>query len=118
MLTKPCLRPILDNEALTRGLGDPEARALVEWLVGEAEILAEQAVNRDHLAEKVERLCRHARSIARFVHLWCYKCSRAAACQLAATERFAWPLPATAMDPFDLMEDILRYEVDLAEAAI
>src|SRR5206468_447579 len=32
MLTKPFLKEVLDNDALTRGLGDPEARVLVEWL--------------------------------------------------------------------------------------
>src|SRR5262249_43939906 len=37
MLTKDLLNPILTDEALTRGLGDAEARMLVEWLVEEAD---------------------------------------------------------------------------------
>ena len=37
MLPKLLLAPILDNDALTRGLGDAEARMLVEWLVEEAD---------------------------------------------------------------------------------
>src|SRR5260370_19047862 len=43
MLTKPLLSYILDNELLTRGLGDPEARMLVEWLVDQAERIAAAA---------------------------------------------------------------------------
>ena len=35
-LTKPLLSPILDNDLLTRGLGDPEARMLVEWSTTES----------------------------------------------------------------------------------
>ena len=43
MLAKRLLSHILDNEALTRGLGDPEARLLVEWLVEQAERLAQSS---------------------------------------------------------------------------
>src|SRR5437660_738906 len=116
MVAIPVLRPILNNEALTRGLGDPEARVLVEWLVAEAEILADMDLEGDQLTYEVECLCERARSISRFVILWCYRDSWGAACQLAATERFTWPLPTTAMDPCQLMEDILAWEDNLAGA--
>ena len=33
MLAKPLINIILSNDALTRGLADPEARMLVEWVV-------------------------------------------------------------------------------------
>ncbi|MBV9124983.1 MAG: hypothetical protein JO112_16640, partial [Planctomycetes bacterium] len=39
-LSKPFWSPILQDDALTRGLGDPEARVLVEWLVEQVERLA------------------------------------------------------------------------------
>jgi hypothetical protein len=100
------LSQIVDNEALTRGLADPEARMLVEWLVEQAERLAGPSPSE----EVVTRLCRRARALARFVGLWCYLGERRAACQLAAVERFAWELPARAMDPCELMQEILFCE--------
>ena len=109
MLSKPLLSPILDDETLTRGLGDPEARILVEWLVEQAERSARAAPVERARAE-VGRLCRRARSIGRFVHLWCQAGERGAACQLAAVERFTWPLPCTTLDPCELMEAILGWE--------
>jgi hypothetical protein len=109
MCLKSLLRPILDNEGLTRGLGDAEARALIEWLVQRAEDCHAQS-GADAVPSEVARLCRRARSIARFVWLWCYARSYAAGCQLAATERFHWPLPAGGADPYELMTDILYWE--------
>jgi hypothetical protein len=97
MLTKDDLTPILADEALTRGLGDAEARMLVEWLVDQAEA-----------GREVRPLCRWARAISRFVYLWCYVESHGPAIQLAASERFEWPLPATWVDPCELMEQILE----------
>src|SRR5262249_51504565 len=89
MLVKPLLAPILDNEALTRGLGDPEARILVEWLVDRAERLAEERESEERIQREVDRLCRRARALGRFVSLWCQDCDYSAATQLAATERLA-----------------------------
>ena len=116
MGTIPLLRPILDNDALTRGLGDAEARVLIEWLVAEAEILAETTTGPEEVAGAVRRLCARARAISRFVILWCYRQAWGAAYQLAATERFPWPLPVSAMDPCELMEAILSWEAELAGA--
>jgi hypothetical protein len=114
MLAKRLLSHILDNEALTRGLGDPEARLLVEWLVEQAEGLAAAATDAGPgeaaVAAQIERLCRRARGVGRFVALWCVKGGRGAAVQLAATERFYWPLPTTAVDPCELMQSILDWE--------
>src|SRR5262245_44826157 len=109
MLARPVLSQITDDEALTRGLGDPEARVLVEWLVEQAERLAE-VVSGETVADRVARLCRRSRSVARFVRLWCHEGGRRAACQLAAVERFGWPLPTRAVDPCELMQDILTWE--------
>jgi hypothetical protein len=101
---------ILGNEALTRGLGDAEARMLIEWLVEQAERLSAAALPKEALEAEVTRLCRRARALARFVSLWCYEQGRRAACQLAAVERFAWELPASAVDPCELMQEILFCE--------
>ena len=110
MLTKTLLNQILDNDALTRGLGDPEARILVEWLVDQTEKLAASAKSASRAHDEVARLCRRARAIGRFVGLWCLPRERGAACQLAAAERFCWPLPTTADDPCELMQFILAWE--------
>src|SRR5947209_2575315 len=107
MPVRSLLSHILDDEALTRGLGDAEARLLVEWLVDQAEQW--EAVRDDPDAE-VRKLCRRARAIARFVQLWCGR-SRGAALQLVGVERFAWPLPDDAeADPCDLMQTIIEWE--------
>src|SRR5207244_10776907 len=100
--SKPLLRDILDNEALTRGLGDPEARILVEWLVDTAELVVDEssdAVSR----QRVQVLCRKGRAIGRFVDLWCHARTPGAAGPPAAAERFGWPLPTTTGDPCDVM---------------
>lgn len=104
------LSPILSNESLTRGLGDAEARILVEWLVAEAEHAAQGAACEDTAREQVDRLCRRARALSRFVRLWCHDENAAAAYQLAACERFPWPLPTGLIDPCDLMQDITTWE--------
>ena len=109
MLSKPLLSPILDDENLTRGLGDPEARLLVEWLVEQAEQRVGGGAEGPARAE-VGRLCRRGRAIGRFVFLWCQRGDAGAAYQLAAAERFDWPLPSEPMDPCDLMDGILTWE--------
>jgi hypothetical protein len=44
------------------------------------------------------------------VQLWTNPDSRGAAGQLAAAERFSWPLPTQSVDPADLMHHILTWE--------
>ena len=110
MLAKPVLSQIVDDGALTRGLGDPEARMLVEWLVEQAECLAGMTGSGEELELLVGRLCRRSRAVSRFVRLWCHEGGRPAACQLAAVERFGWPLPTAAMDPCELMQQALTWE--------
>ena len=109
ILLKHVLNPILSDEGITRGLGDAEACLLVHWLVDRTELLAEDR-DHDELASLVEKLCRRGRAIARFVCLWCLEHDRAAASQLAASERFTWPLPNRDLDPYDLMHTILAWE--------
>lgn len=108
----PLIREIVRDESLTRGLGDMEARMLVEWVVDWAELLAEAARSDDDARRLVNRLCRRGRAIGKFVHLWCDDRTngRPAATQLAASERFAWPFPSRAIDPPDLMHEILTWE--------
>jgi hypothetical protein len=105
MQPKELLFPILSDEALTRGLGDPEARILVEWLVECADSYCGETA-----ADEIKRLCRWARGVSRFVFLWCYQHSPGSATQLAAAEGFKWPLPETWLDPCELMEHILTWE--------
>src|SRR5436305_1599488 len=87
------LRHVLRDEALTRGLGDVEARMLIEWVADWTELLAEAARTEEDAWSCVRRLCRRARAIGRFVQLWCEPGGQGAAAQLAAAERFDWPLP-------------------------
>jgi len=112
MYARTLLNPILNDDHVTRGLDDAEARLLIEWLVAQAEVHANaDARNRD-AHQQVKRLCKRARAIARFVALWCHEQAFGPALQLAATERFAWPLPAEPMDACDLLSDILAWEGD------
>ena len=72
MPVSPLLSRILDDEALIRGLGDAEARVLVEWLVEQAERL-EETRSPERADDEVRRLCRRGRAVARFVMLWCHR---------------------------------------------
>ena len=112
MVKRALLNEIFANESLTRGLCDPEARVLVEWLVEQAERIDRRSPPGDAGAaqREVDRLCRRARGLSRFVHLWCHRRQRGAAIQLAATERYQWPLPSEPMDPCELMYAILSCE--------
>lgn len=110
MQSTPLLRYILRDEALTRGLGDEEGRILIDWLVEWAELLAEEAESHDSAWNGLRTICRRARGIGRFVYLWSQDGSRGAATQLAAAERFSFPLPVMDEDPADLMLRILAWE--------
>ncbi len=110
MLAKRLTRHVLQDEALTRGLGDAEARVLIEWLVDWAELLAEDAECEEDAWKGIRFLCRRARGIGRFVCLWMEPETRGAAAQLAGSERFHWPLPTEDEDPTELMSRILVWE--------
>ena len=110
MVPKLLLEPILDNDRLTRGLGDAEASLLVEWLVDQVERISAEIAPQPTPAHLVSRLCSRGRAISRFIQLWCYANAHGAACQLAATERFPWPLPTAPADPYELMHSILAWE--------
>jgi len=110
MLARRLLSQVLDDEALTRGLGDAEARVLIEWLVEQTEWLVSSAGSEERACETLARLRRRARSISRFVSLWCHLGERGAAGQFAAAERLNWPLPDDEADPCDLMQLILEWE--------
>ncbi len=112
MLARSLLHGILDDEALTRNLGDAEARLLVEWLADQAERL--EGLPDADAEREVKRLCRRGRAVARFVTLWGQKRGRGPATQLAASERFAWPLPDGPVPPCELMQHIVYYETRAA----
>jgi hypothetical protein len=112
MLSKALLSPILEDDSLTRGLGDAEARVLVEWLVERMETCHGGSGSEARTRDEVVFWCRRARAIGRFVILWCHHHDHGAACQLAATERFPWPFPATDADACDVMIDILAWELN------
>jgi hypothetical protein len=109
MQCNPFLDPILGDESLTRGLGDAEARVLVEWLVERAEELNQNA---DAVAAErtMRQICRRARAIALFVRLWCLDRDPGAAGQLAVTERFHWPWPPPGADACEVMQAIVVWE--------
>jgi hypothetical protein len=111
MRTRPLLNLVLHDEALTRGLGDAEARILLEWLAAWAEQIIGDSADEVLAMSRVEQLRRRGRAIRCFVDLWCHQQDCAAATQLAATEQFQWPLPDEAdADPWELMHRILDWE--------
>ena len=109
MHSTPLVRHVLRDEAITRGLGDIEARMLVEWLADRAEQTAIIAPTEEIAWAILRRLCRRARAIAYFVRLWVEPESRGAALQFAAAERMHWPLPSGDVDAGELMESILAW---------
>jgi hypothetical protein len=111
MGVNPLLQHILRDENLTRNLGDAEARVLIEWLVEQAEELI-RIETREQAETAISALCRRGRAVAHFIRLWCGERARGAAGQLAAAERFSWPLPAAEADPYELMTSILSCESD------
>jgi len=108
MQSTPLVRHILRDEAVTRGLGDVEARMIVEWLADRAEQTAVVAPNDTAAWAMVRAACRRARVIAAFVRLWAAG-NHGAALQLVGAERLHWPLPAGDVDPGELMEGILAW---------
>jgi hypothetical protein len=108
--TDALIRGVLRDDSLTRGLGDEEARMLVEWLADWAELLSAAARDGEDAGVLVARLCRRGKAIGRFVQLWSDPRTRGAATQLAAVERFSWPLPGTSVEAPDLMHRILCWE--------
>ncbi len=110
MTERTLLNRILADEALTRNLGDEEARLLIEWLVEKTERIVETVPDFAAAESLVERFRRRGRAIRHFVELWCYREEHGAAAQLAATERFRWPLPESYADPWELMHTILEHE--------
>jgi len=110
MLDRAFLRPILDDDSLTRGLCDVEARLLVDWLVERAENLAASSLAENVRQDRLRVLCLRAKSVGRFVRLWCYEDEPGAAVQLAGTEAGHWPLPNGPEDAPELMTRLLRSE--------
>lgn len=108
MQSTPLVRHILRDEAVTRGLGDVEARMIVEWLADRAEQAAVTLPTEDRAWAQVRASCRRARVIAAFVRLWAVG-NHGAALQLAGAERLHWPLPPGDVDPGELMEGILAW---------
>ena len=109
MLSTPLLRHILRDESTTRGLGDVEARMIVEWMADRAEQIALAARSEPRAWDEVRALCRRARVISCFCRLWADRATRGAAIQLVATERLYWPLPRGDVDAGELMEEILAW---------
>ena len=71
MADRPLWGQILDDEALTRGLGDPEARVLVEWLVERADSLSQGKSSDLWARAEVRRLCRRGHcDLRRLDHRW------------------------------------------------
>jgi hypothetical protein len=116
MPINPWLRPVLADEGLTRGLGDAEARVLVEWLADWADRLVSAVPDDAARRSRFDYLHRRARALARFVCWWGDERHRPAAVQLAAVERFGWPLPPPEVDPCDLMQQLVAWEDGAAAA--
>jgi hypothetical protein len=108
MLSTQLVRHVLRDEAVTRGLGDVEARMIVEWLADKAEQIAETKPEAEAWDE-LNRACRRGRIVSRFVQLWGDTASRGAAVQLATAERMGWPLPSGDVDSGVLTEEILAW---------
>ena len=103
MHSTPLVRHILRDEAITRGLGDVEARMLVDWLTDRAERIADEVPTDAAGWAAVRAMCRRARAVACFVRLWTDPASRGSAAQLAAAAPRPWPLPGGDAAPGEVM---------------
>ena len=65
--------------------------------------------------ERAVARCSRGRAVARFVRLWSIDEAFGPALQLAASERFPWPLPDAQQDPCELMQGIVYWETHAAE---
>lgn len=108
MLCSQMIRHVLRDETVTRGLGDIEARMIIEWLTDRAEQIAVSRPEKDAWSE-LNLSTRKAKIVSRFVQLWSEKHSRGAAVQLASAERMDWPLPSGDVDSGMLTERILAW---------
>lgn len=117
MGNRSLLNLILRDDALTRGLEDQEARVLIERLAELSDRCAERGMESGDALLRIERLRRRGRAIRQFIDLWCHRGEHAAAIQLAASERFRWPMPEPDADPWLLMHAILDWEDRDLEAA-
>lgn len=109
MQSLPLVRHVLRDDSITRGLGDIEARMIVEWLVDRVEQIASTVPTEAAGWAAVRAASRRARTIVAFVRLWSDPATRGAAGQLAAVERVHWPFPASDADPGQVMESILAW---------
>ncbi len=101
---------ILNDDHLTRGLMDPEARLLIEWLVDAAEHLFKR-FPAERASRDLRQLMRRCRALKRFIILWCYEMAYGPAAQLIASEGFLWPLPhPDVLDGYALLEALLECE--------
>lgn len=101
---------MLRDESLTRGLCDPEARLLVEWLACQIERLFLNGATTDRIQREYAQLYQWGRAVRRFVILWCHQEDQGAASQLAAAEGFSNSLPpADLTDPCEVMAHQLRW---------
>jgi hypothetical protein len=100
------LAPILNDEIMTRDLGDEEARVLIDWLIEWAEHFN---VHTEQAPLRIRQLWRRGRALARFVALW-NRDQRGAALQLAASEQFDGPLPNGPVDSCLLMQRLVLSE--------
>lgn len=108
MLARAQLNRVLNDESLTRSLGDEEASILVEWLADAADRVP--AAPPEAADAHVAALCRRGRVLARIVRLWCYEGQKGAAAQLALCEGLTQALPSGPAAPYDLMRKLIVYE--------
>ncbi len=99
MGNRSLLNLILHDDALTRGLEDPEARVLVERLAELSERCGERGTDASDMLMRTERLRRRGRAIRQFIDLWCHRGEHAAAIQLAASERIPLAAPRARRRP-------------------
>lgn len=110
MQTRQLINRVLCDEGLTRGLGDAEAKILVEWLVEWFELLTESRLAAETFTPIWQQLCYRCRVFARLVALWCHQSGWAGALQLAACERLEFAPPRSLTDPCELMQQLLDTE--------
>lgn len=100
---------ILDDEGLTSNLDEPEATALVNWLVADVQRIAQQATSDEAGWKRIKARRQQARKIAKTVALFRDEGLQSAS-DFAQQQQLTWPAttPGSPKQALDLLLNAIK----------